>query len=586
MSTAEIALRPDVTKAVTVREEPPQDVAMVPAPRDPYEGIASQPFPPKAQEVLGAKLLDEDIEIRPDDGMLYLPGVRYRLRLNEAFGLGGWGLRPKGEPKVNGNQVFYTGQLYCLGRFVAEAMGEGKWISSNPKSSYGTALESAKTDALTRCCKDIGVASQLWDPSFTRRWKHDWAVNINNPDRSRFGGVNTVWVRVDDPCYAPQGKSRDDAQEPPVDPGYRATIQDSRPGLVVPPPPSPRAGSTSAAWKCAGCNAENRTDLLGICWRCKAPQAGSTSREGAELARSGLPAPSPSGVTPPKAEPQPSPGPARTAASSPAAATTSIVPATSASPTPSQAKPKPKHTGANSVGHDGVALTMNQLGKLHALRGQLPKLAATPDDPNSAWKGIICVYPQPPGETCTVCKGSGDGKTDGSDCKTCKGWGRMCAPTQHSTELSKQQASHLIQRMEEALAKQQSKEAEIRSGTTGEVVPGPKDESPDGQSPVITSTSHGALTTKNSATNQGTSEFDNPVNWAEFIHGLFPTATEEDAYFADFHSAGGYASAEEVPESSRQMVGLLIASVKMGPGEYKKAWNIARAMGHLPGFQP
>lgn len=29
---------------------------------------------------------------------------------------------------------------------------------------YGKAMESAKSNALMRCCKDLGVASELWDP--------------------------------------------------------------------------------------------------------------------------------------------------------------------------------------------------------------------------------------------------------------------------------------------------------------------------------------------------------------------------------------------------------------------------------------
>ena len=26
-----------------------------------------------------------------------------------------------------------------------------------------------------RCCKDLGIASELWDPSFIRRWKRNIA---------------------------------------------------------------------------------------------------------------------------------------------------------------------------------------------------------------------------------------------------------------------------------------------------------------------------------------------------------------------------------------------------------------------------
>ena len=53
--------------------------------------------------------------------------------------------------------------LYCHGRFVAQAMGEHTYYSRN-NLQYGKACESAKSNALMRCCKDLGIASSLWDP--------------------------------------------------------------------------------------------------------------------------------------------------------------------------------------------------------------------------------------------------------------------------------------------------------------------------------------------------------------------------------------------------------------------------------------
>ncbi len=58
--------------------------------------------------------------------------------------------------------------LYCLGRFTAQAVGEHTFYSKN-NLSYGKACESAKSNALMRCCKDLGVASELWDPQVQRR---------------------------------------------------------------------------------------------------------------------------------------------------------------------------------------------------------------------------------------------------------------------------------------------------------------------------------------------------------------------------------------------------------------------------------
>ena len=46
----------------------------------------------------------EDIEVKPD-GVLYLPEIKYRRRLNEVFGPMGWGLIPRGEPVVGDSIV-------------------------------------------------------------------------------------------------------------------------------------------------------------------------------------------------------------------------------------------------------------------------------------------------------------------------------------------------------------------------------------------------------------------------------------------------------------------------------------------------
>jgi len=166
-----------------------------------YVGIASRPVEKSAQDILTAPLRDDEIEIRPDDGMLYLPQTRYRLRLNQAFGVGGWALRLKPEnPLVQGNRVFWPGMLYAGGRFLAEAMGEGRWIEKNAKSTYGTATESAKSDCLTRCCKDIGVGLELWDPVFTQKWKARWAHEIRNPENY---GPPTIWAKRETPVGGP-----------------------------------------------------------------------------------------------------------------------------------------------------------------------------------------------------------------------------------------------------------------------------------------------------------------------------------------------------------------------------------------------
>lgn len=49
---------------------------------------------------------------------------------------------------------------------MAQTVGEHTFYSSN-NMVYGKAMEAAKSNALMRCCKDLGVASELWDPQVT-----------------------------------------------------------------------------------------------------------------------------------------------------------------------------------------------------------------------------------------------------------------------------------------------------------------------------------------------------------------------------------------------------------------------------------
>lgn len=124
-----------------------------------------------------------DIEIKPD-GIIYLPEIKYRRILNKAFGPGGWGLAPRGETIVTGKLVTREYGLVCGGRYaimtnptdwrtltadrlVSIARGEQQYFEPD---GIPTATEGCKSNALMRCCKDLGIASELWDPRFIRKF--------------------------------------------------------------------------------------------------------------------------------------------------------------------------------------------------------------------------------------------------------------------------------------------------------------------------------------------------------------------------------------------------------------------------------
>jgi hypothetical protein len=123
-----------------------------------FHGLSTQPFSDEAAKVLTAPLDTNDVEIKPD-GIIYLPEIKYRRILNRAFGPGGWGLAPRSETTISPKSVSREYALVCHGRLVSVARGEQDYFDP---AGIATATEGCKSNALMRCCKDLGIASELW----------------------------------------------------------------------------------------------------------------------------------------------------------------------------------------------------------------------------------------------------------------------------------------------------------------------------------------------------------------------------------------------------------------------------------------
>lgn len=57
--------------------------------------------------------------LRIQDGLVYLPEIKYRRILNKAFGPGGWGLAPRSETNVGPKIVSREYALVCFGRLFS-----------------------------------------------------------------------------------------------------------------------------------------------------------------------------------------------------------------------------------------------------------------------------------------------------------------------------------------------------------------------------------------------------------------------------------------------------------------------------------
>ena len=80
-----------------------------------FHGLSDAPFSKDAADVLLKPLNPGDVEIKPD-GIIYLPEIKYRRILNQAFGPGGWGLAPRGESTVTAKAVTREYALLVHGR--------------------------------------------------------------------------------------------------------------------------------------------------------------------------------------------------------------------------------------------------------------------------------------------------------------------------------------------------------------------------------------------------------------------------------------------------------------------------------------
>lgn len=151
----------------------------------------------KAEAVLSEPLDPAQVQIRPD-GLVYLPWTWYADRLNRAFGRLGWGLVPQSGPmtKEMGDMtlVIWGHWLVVRGVPVGFEMGETAYRPSNHTMSYGDAAAGAKSNALARNCKMLGMSLELWNQEWIGEWKKKYAERVKNPNGNR---PEYIWRKKD-----------------------------------------------------------------------------------------------------------------------------------------------------------------------------------------------------------------------------------------------------------------------------------------------------------------------------------------------------------------------------------------------------
>ena len=147
-----------------------------------YERASTLEMTKEEKEELMADFPDEAFRTGAGgkDNLIYLEHADIRERLNSVFGPGQWAIIPRarwqeGWTTSKGQPAFtvYVECMLCVrGCFVAEAIGDMDYFPGKMQTNYGDAVEGAKSGALRRCAKELGIGLQAWRKGFSEGWFH------------------------------------------------------------------------------------------------------------------------------------------------------------------------------------------------------------------------------------------------------------------------------------------------------------------------------------------------------------------------------------------------------------------------------
>lgn len=130
---------------------------------------------------------DDKVEVRPHDGLIYIPHIHISDRLNQVLRPGKWSLICR-RHWLEGNTMYGEYILLIRGCYVGESVGGHPYQPNNPKVNYSDTLESTAAEALRRIAgKRLSCGSQVWDPSYANEWCHKYRGFANGSFFKRSG---------------------------------------------------------------------------------------------------------------------------------------------------------------------------------------------------------------------------------------------------------------------------------------------------------------------------------------------------------------------------------------------------------------
>jgi genome maintenance protein MGM101 len=205
-----------------------------------HVGASTVPVTDDQAAILAEDIPDDDLEIKPT-GEVYASQVRFRNVLNRAFKPMGWALVPLSPPTIQKEDktIVQEWALYVGGRYVSRSWGSADYQPANDRMDWSDALEAAKSNALTRCCKDLGIAEKCWSRKFLDNWIAKNAVKVWVEGKPR-----PFWRHKNSRPFPKETRFADDSPNKPnggpAVPAPLAQPPRAAPAAMRPtPPPSP-----------------------------------------------------------------------------------------------------------------------------------------------------------------------------------------------------------------------------------------------------------------------------------------------------------------------------------------------------------
>ena len=192
-TTQAVALRP----AAPMTSEQAKIQAVADLTHAAYSRASQLALTPDEQKALQADFPDEAFKpgAAGKENLIYVEHAFLRDRFNQVFGPGQWAIIPRSrwseeyttDKNKEAVRVYVEAMFLIRGCFVAEAVGDMSYYPNNASQNYGDAVEGAKTAALRRCAKELGVGLQAWK----KDWCEGWWKRRNGAGRSGGGSTPT-----------------------------------------------------------------------------------------------------------------------------------------------------------------------------------------------------------------------------------------------------------------------------------------------------------------------------------------------------------------------------------------------------------